>query len=72
MKMLSVKVKKGRLDLPKGALQEGETVTLLVPEEGEQGFRLSEDLQQELQASLEEARRGETIDGRQLLDELER
>ena len=73
MKMLSAKVKKkSQLDLPEDALQEGETVVILVPEQGEEGFHLPEDQRQELLAAIAEAERGETIDARQFLDELGR
>ncbi len=72
MKILTSKVVRGRLDVPAGALREGATVTLLVPEPDEKGFRLPDELQGELRAALEEAARGESVDGWQLLDQLKR
>jgi hypothetical protein len=70
MKVLTAKVVDGRLELPKGTLQEGDTVTLLVPDREEEGFHLSDDQQVDLREAIGEAERGETVDGRQLLDEL--
>lgn len=67
MKFLTAKVVDGRLDVPEGTLQEGNTVMLLVPDQGENGFHLSEGLQEELRAALDEADRGDSIDGWQLL-----
>jgi len=71
MKMLSAKVIDGHLDLPKGTLEEGQTVTILVPEP-EGSFELTAEQHQELAESLAEADRGEGIDGWQLLAELRR
>ncbi len=72
MKVLTATVVGGRLDLPKGALHDGDTVTLLVPDREEKGFHLSDDQQADLRAAIAEADRGETVDGRRLLDELKR
>jgi len=72
MKMLTATVVDGRLELPEGTLHDGDTVTLLVPEREEKGFHLSDDQQADLRAAIAEADRGDTIDGRQLLDELKR
>jgi hypothetical protein len=69
MKVLTAKVIDGRLDVPEGSLQEGATVTLLVPET-EEGFRLSAEEQAFLAESIAQAERGEVIDGWQLLNEL--
>ncbi|HZF07339.1 MAG TPA: hypothetical protein VFE33_00975 [Thermoanaerobaculia bacterium] len=71
MKMLSAKVIDGHLDLPEGTLEEGQTVTVLVPEP-EGGFELTAEQHQELEQALAEADRGEGIDGWQLLAELRR
>lgn len=70
MKVLSAKVVDGRLDVPAGSLEEGATVTLLVPE-SEAGFHLSESDQARLCEAMAQADRGEVVDGWQLLDELE-
>jgi hypothetical protein len=72
MKVLTATVVDGRLDLPKGALHDGDTVTLLAPDREEKGFHLSDDQQADLRAAIAEADRGETVDGRRLLDELKR
>jgi len=70
MKVLTAKVVDGRLELPKGTLHEGDTVTLLVPDRDEEGFHLCDDQQVDLREAIAEAERSETVDGRQLLDEL--
>jgi len=72
MKMLTATVVDGRLELPEGTLHDGDTVTLLVPEREEEGFHLSDDQQADLRAAIAEADRGDTVNDRQLLDELER
>lgn len=71
MKLLSARVIDGQLDLPEGTLEEGVTVTLLVPEQNE-GFELTEEQQEELAQALAEADRGEGVDGWQFLAELRR
>lgn len=68
---LTAKVIDGQLDLPEGVLEEGVTVTLLVPEEDED-FELTEEQQEELAQALAEADRGEGVDGWQFLAELRR
>lgn len=69
--MLTAKVIDGQLDLPEGILEEGVTVTLLVPEKDED-FKLTEEQQEELAQALAEADRGEGVDGWQFLAELRR
>lgn len=69
MKLLTAKVIDGQLDLPEGILEEGVTITLLVPEEDED-FELTEEQQEELAQALAEADRGEGVDGWQFLAEL--
>jgi hypothetical protein len=69
MKMLTAKVVDGHLDLPDGTLEEGLTVTILIPER-EGGFELTAEQQLELTQALAEADRGEGIDGWQLLADL--
>ncbi len=71
MKLLTAKVIDGQLDLPEGVLEEGATITLLVPEEDED-FELTEEQQEELAQALAEADRGEGVDGWQFLAELRR
>lgn len=69
MKILTGKVVNGRVTLPAGAADEGTTVTVLVPE-GEASFKLSSEEVRELQASLDQASRGEVVDGWELLESL--
>ena len=71
MKVLTAKVVEGRLDVPAGALHDGDIVTLLVPETEEEGFHLPPEAQERLQAAIAEAERGEMVDGWQLLDDLQ-
>jgi hypothetical protein len=59
----------GRLDVPEGSFQEGDTVTLLVPE-AEEGFTLSPEERSSLLEAIAQADRGEVVDGWQLLSEL--
>jgi hypothetical protein len=70
MKMLTAKVVDGHLDLPEGTLEEGATVTILVPEAADSGSELTAAQRQELAQALAEADRGEGIDGWQLLADL--
>lgn len=71
MKVLTARVMDGgRLDVPEGSLQAGETVTLLVPE-GDEGFHLSAEQKSFLLESIAQSDRGEVVDGWQLLAELE-
>jgi len=69
MKLLSAKVVDGHLDLPEGTLEDGATVTILIPED-ETRFRLTEDQKAELAQAVAEADRGELVDGWELLDDL--
>ncbi len=69
MKMLTAKVVRGQLDLPEGLLEEGSTVTVLIPE-AEEGFDLSEDEVAFIRESMDQIARGDWVDGQQLLDEL--
>lgn len=69
MKMLTARVVDGHLDLPKGTLEEGVMVTILIPE-ADSGPELTPAQRQELAQALAEADRGEGIDGWQLLAEL--
>ena len=67
--MFSAKVVDGQLDLPEGELEDGVTVTILVPEESGR-FELTDEQRKELLEAVAEADRGEGMDGWQLLDEL--
>ena len=59
----------GQLDLPEGELEEGATVTILVPDH-DGGFELTPQQQEELRQALAQADRGEGVDGWKLLEEL--
>lgn len=70
MRVLTAKVMDGgRLDVPEGSLQEGDMVTLLVPE-ADEGFHLTPQERSFLLESIAQADRGDVIDGWQLLAEL--
>ena len=69
MKMLTAKVVDGKLDVPNGLLQEGTTVTVLVPEPPEP-FELTPEQREVIEESIAQADRGEWVDGWVLLDEI--
>jgi hypothetical protein len=69
MKMLSARVVDGHLDVPEGELEEGATVTILVPEH-DGDFELTAKQQEELRQAVAQADRGEGVDGWKLLEEL--
>ena len=69
MKVLTAKVVDGQLDVPEGALHDGEIVTLLVQGDEEE-FNLSDEQRDFLTESLEQIRRGEWVEGWQLLEQL--
>lgn len=69
MKVLSATVVDGRLDVPEGTLQDGQTVMLVV-EDGEDSFSLTEEESAFLAESIAQIKRGESVDGWRLLDEL--
>jgi hypothetical protein len=69
MKVFKGKVINGRVELPPEVARDGTEVTVLVSE-GETTFQLSPEEVRELQASIDEASRGEVVDGWRLLEEL--
>jgi hypothetical protein len=69
MKILNAKIVGGRIELPPDTAADGTPVTVLVPD-GEATFELSPEEIRELQESIDQASRGEVIDGWQLLEEL--
>lgn len=69
MKVLTARVVDGRLEVPAGSLEEGATVTLLVPE-AEEGFRLPLAERTLLLESIRQAERGEVVEGWKLLEEI--
>ena len=71
MKMLTARMVDGQLDVPKGLIEEGTTVTVLVPEE-EDGVELTDAEAAFIRESFAQISRGEWVDGRELLDEIRR
>jgi hypothetical protein len=69
MKMLTAKVVDGQLDVPEGLLEEGITVTVLVPEENT-AFDLTDEERAFVRESISQIARGEWVDGDQLLEEI--
>ena len=71
MEMFTAKVHDGRVDVPDGSpLPEGARVIVLVPDDDEPGFRLNDAQRAELKEAMEQLRRGEGVDGWDLLREL--
>lgn len=71
MRMFTARVVGGRLDVPDGDLPEGATVTVLLPDEDGESFALTDEQRASLARSLDQADRGETVDGWELLRELD-
>lgn len=69
MKLITGTVIGGRVELPPETLAEGASVTVLVPEE-EAPFVLGNEEEAELLQAMEEIRRGEFVDGTELLQEI--
>lgn len=70
MKILTAKVVNGRLDVPEGTLNEGDTATLLVAD-AERTFGLTSDERVLVREAMAELDRGEGTDGWRLLESLE-
>lgn len=69
MKAMTCRIVDGRVEVPADLAPEGSQVVVLVPADGEP-VRLSPEEEQDLWESMEEIRRGEFVDGRDLLNEL--
>ncbi len=69
MRIATGKVVDGKLELEGEALEEGVTVTVLVPERDET-FELTPEEETALEESLEQAGRGQFVDTKALLREL--
>jgi hypothetical protein len=67
MRVITGRVVDGKIEV-QGDLQEGTAVAILAADEG--GFQLNAKEEEELVAALEEIRRGNYVDGRELLREL--
>jgi len=69
MKVATGKVVSGKIVVEGNPFPEGSTVTVLAPESGET-FELTADGEAALLAAIEEADRGDVIDGEQFLRDL--
>jgi hypothetical protein len=69
MRIATGKVKQGKLELDGDVLEEGATVTVLVPE-ADESFSLTPDEEAALEESLREAAQGLFVDAEALLREL--
>src|SRR4051812_14890685 len=69
MKAMTCRIVDGRVEIPEELAAEGSQVVVLVPADDEP-VRLSPEEEQDLWESMEEIRRGEFVDGRDLLNEL--
>lgn len=69
MKVATGRVESGKIVVDGNPFAEGSTVTVLAPEDGE-AFELSGDDEAALLAAIEEADRGDVIDGEQFLRHL--
>ena len=68
MKVMTVRVVDGKIDVGDAELQEGATVAVLISEGSD--FQLSDSEEEELELALAEIRNGDYTDGRELLQEL--
>jgi hypothetical protein len=68
MKVMTARVVNGKIDVGDTELEEGAAVAVLVSRTSD--FRLTEAEQEELELALDEIRRGDYTDGRELLKEL--
>jgi hypothetical protein len=64
MKVMTARVVDGKIDVGDAQLQEGAPVAVLISEGSD--FHLTEAEQQHLEAALDEIRRGDYADGREL------
>lgn len=70
MEMFTSRVVNGRVEVPDGCVPEGATVIVLVADGDERGFTLTDAQKAELTEAIDQLRRGEGVDGWQLLREL--
>lgn len=71
MRVATGRVVDGKVEVEGAPLQEGSSVTVLASD-GEEGFTLSTEEEAELLLSIEEADRGETVSGEEVLNKLAR
>jgi hypothetical protein len=70
MKILTVEVRDGQVQVPAGALGGVSEATLIVAEPDDAGFHLSAEEAEMLRRSIAEADRGETVDAWEVLEGL--
>lgn len=70
MSVYSGKVVNGVVFVKGALLPEGANVTILVPDDEDEPFYLDAEMQEELERSIAQADRGETIPAEQVLKEL--
>ena len=68
MKVMTVRVVDGKIDVGDAELQEGAAVAVRISEGSD--FQLSDSEEEELELALAEIRNGDYTDGRELLQEL--
>ena len=71
MRVATGRVVDGKVEVEGAPLEEGSSVTVLASD-GEEGFTLSAEEEAELLLSIEEADRGETVSGEEVLKKLAR
>jgi phosphopantetheine adenylyltransferase len=70
MEMFTAKVVNGHVDVSEESLPDGAEVIVLVPEDDDSGFTLTDAERAELAEAMEQLRRGEGVDGWELLRDL--
>ena len=69
MRVITGKVVNGKVEIPNASLEEGLQVAVLAPD-ADRPIELSPSEQRALVAAMEEIRRGDFVDGADLLDEI--
>ncbi|HMB52492.1 MAG TPA: hypothetical protein VKU40_04195 [Thermoanaerobaculia bacterium] len=69
MRVITSTVVGGKVEIPEATLEEGSRVAILAPD-GDEPIELTANEQQELSAAMDEIRRGDFIDGTELLAEI--
>lgn len=69
MRVITSTVVNGKIEIPASSLEEGAPVAILAPDSGEL-IELSPNEERELTLAMEEIRRGEFVDGTDLLREI--
>ena len=69
MRVITSTVVGGKVEIPEATLEKGSRVAILAPD-GDEPIELTANEQQELSAAMDEIRRGDFIDGTELLAEI--